>query len=650
MKELQPIEDLLRRTALRRRLARGVRLSGKGLLFGLSLGLAASLLHKLLPVPAPTAAFLAVSAAAAWTAGFLRGFLPDAGLLPTAQWLDDAARLDERLSTALELAGLPDASPEWRERIVAEAVRVGTSVDPARVVAFRAPAAMPGSAAVLGLLVASLWIPPFRTESQVRREQEAAATRQAGTHLAQAVRQALASRTNMPSSMRQELDSLDRLATRMQSGQLQRSEAMAALAKAAEPLRQQAEALAKDPSLRRMERAARQDGSRGPVPEALRERQRQLSEALGEKAASDPQALGKLRDEARKQAEAAHAMAARAESKTGFASDNAAAARALESLAQQAQSLGHDLPQLQAAMDALAQARVDQLLKNLEQATESLEKLAAMSAEMSRLQPNSQPRGKDLAEQLEFGEGESALQSLERLMSDLGNPGSPRSSSENGEKELERSLKPAGDYGKVAEKLKQALQKSRRGDRQGARQSMADARDELNRLMQSARDSAAAREAMEALKGAQARMAAPGDGKAGNRKGGGNGGKAGSGVGTWADNTEWAFPEQIADRWDNSGVSRPDQKERGTTDRGTDVNSPLTPTKVQGQFQPGGPMPSIRLRGVGIRGQSAVGYTEAVTGAQGDARSALSEEQVPKAYRGAVKDYFDDLPKSPPTR
>ena len=54
-------------------------------------------------------------------------------------------------------------------------------------------------------------------------------------------------------------------------------------------------------------------------------------------------------------------------------------------------------------------------------------------------------------------------------------------------------------------------------------------------------------------------------------------------------------------------------------------------------------MPSITLKGVSIKGQSKIAYTEAVTRAQSEAQSALSQEQVPRAYQGAVKDYFDDL-------
>ena len=54
-------------------------------------------------------------------------------------------------------------------------------------------------------------------------------------------------------------------------------------------------------------------------------------------------------------------------------------------------------------------------------------------------------------------------------------------------------------------------------------------------------------------------------------------------------------------------------------------------------------MPSIPLKGVSIKGESKVAYTEAVSAAQSAAQSALSQEQVPRAYQGAVKDYFDDL-------
>jgi hypothetical protein len=56
-------------------------------------------------------------------------------------------------------------------------------------------------------------------------------------------------------------------------------------------------------------------------------------------------------------------------------------------------------------------------------------------------------------------------------------------------------------------------------------------------------------------------------------------------------------------------------------------------------------MPAITLKGVRINVQCAVGYQEAISAAQNDAQSALNQDQVPRAYQGAVRDYFDDLKK-----
>ena len=95
-----------------------------------------------------------------------------------------------------------------------------------------------------------------------------------------------------------------------------------------------------------------------------------------------------------------------------------------------------------------------------------------------------------------------------------------------------------------------------------------------------------------------------------------------------------------------AGIVRPDQDARGHTDRGDgELSDALKPTKVKGQFSPGGQMPSITLKGVSIKGQSQVAYQEAAAAAQTDAQSALSQEKVPRAYQNSVKDYFDDIKK-----
>jgi hypothetical protein len=126
----------------------------------------------------------------------------------------------------------------------------------------------------------------------------------------------------------------------------------------------------------------------------------------------------------------------------------------------------------------------------------------------------------------------------------------------------------------------------------------------------------------------------------------GHGGKPGPGVGTWADEQEgWSTINQTEGMPDNSQIKRPDMDARGHSDRPDDLSPALMPSKVRGQMAPGGSMPSITLKGVSIKGTSNVKYEEAAAAAQAEAESALSQDKIPRAYQGAVRDYFDDLKK-----
>jgi hypothetical protein len=122
------------------------------------------------------------------------------------------------------------------------------------------------------------------------------------------------------------------------------------------------------------------------------------------------------------------------------------------------------------------------------------------------------------------------------------------------------------------------------------------------------------------------------------------GGKMGKGgFGTWAEENGWMTIPQMSELWDNDEDSR-NLAARGITDRGEgDLADGLNPDKIRGQMSPGGQMPSITLKGVSIKGQSKVDYSQAIATAQSDAQSALGDEKVPRAYQGAVRDYFDDL-------
>ena len=199
--------------------------------------------------------------------------------------------------------------------------------------------------------------------------------------------------------------------------------------------------------------------------------------------------------------------------------------------------------------------------------------------------------------------------------------------------------------------MKQAAKQMKDGDKPNAAQSLADAAKELKDLMQQMNDASAMMAALDNLdKASMSISQCKGWGQCEGKKPGYNpfGKKPGNGVGTWGqEGGEWVenFGEGTP-YVDRSALDKRDQDGREKSDRAqNDVADKLQPTKVKGQFSPGGPMPSITLKGVSIKGTSKVAYEEAAAAAQSDAQSALSQEKVPRAYQGAVKDYFDDLKK-----
>lgn len=255
--------------------------------------------------------------------------------------------------------------------------------------------------------------------------------------------------------------------------------------------------------------------------------------------------------------------------------------------------------------------------------------------------------GKDLAEQLEKGQATMAQSTLKKMIDQLKAANLSPEQLQKIMDEVSKAVKPGSLYGKVGDFLKQAGKQLQQGQKNDAAQSLADAAKELQRLMDEMGDCKSLMAALENLKIAQMCVGNCQGWSQCNKPGLGKGGKPGSGVGTWADDDKsgWIQNPELTDRWDNSGLKRPDQDPRGHSERDVTQNDALTPTKVKGQMSPGGQMPSITLKGVSIKGTSKVQYEQAVTAAQTEAQSALNQDQVPRAYQGAVRDYFDDLKK-----
>ncbi len=650
MNSLTSIETAVARTAARRRWLRGWNGLWRGFVVGAAIYLVALALWKLLPVPYQVLVVGQWLALLSLPVGFLLGFARRTNLQESARWLDMKQGLQERLSTALEVGGQPTSKnplrADWQGLVIADATTAASQVDPRRLLPIGLPKVARWVACLLAVIATLGFMPELRTPAHLQQKKDAEAIKDTGRALANLTKRSLEQRKPVLETTRKNLEDLKDLGTRLQSAKLTRDDALKDLAKATDQLKQQATDLAKNPALRKMEQAARTpSGNSEQSQTALQKQIESLQKQLGDKAGNKDVAdqlqkdLQKLKDAAK-----------------GMADNNSAAAQAARQqmsqmaseLARKAESLGMPMPSLDEAVAALNNAQVEQFLKDLNVAEQDLQKMADMAKMLSQLQQQSEKMGKDLAEQLKNGQAQAAIESLQKMMDQLKQPNLTPEQLAKLAEEIKNAAKPGEQYGKVGDKLKDALAKSKSGDKAAMAASLSDAQKELQKLMDQMGDAQALMASLQNLQKAQMCV---GNGQCWSTKMGngppksGPGSKGGKGVGTWSQNSAWAMPDTIQDLWDNSGINRPDMAGKGHTDRDADKPDGLTPTKIKGQIQPGGPMPSITLKGVSIKGESKVAYTEAVASAQSDAQSALSQEQVPKAYQNSVRDYFDDLKK-----
>jgi hypothetical protein len=553
MGDLEIIRAAVERVGRRRRWQRGWVGLWRGLLVGGCIWLVGLAIYKVFPLPGSTVVWAGVLALVALPVGFAWGVGRKESHLASARWVDQNQHLQERLSTAWELAE-EGRGGEWRELLLADAAR--------RVREFRVGKAMPYGlpkwagwiVLILAMGVGIGFVPEYRSERYREERAVVEATREAGQQLVELTARQLAHQPPVLESTREMLKAVEELGVRLAKVELNREEALRELASVSERLREELASLGRRPALKRLEAGNRTSSE---AYSELRRKAEALQEQLGEQSAG-------ARAGARLEAdlEALRQAAANLPSGDSAAADQARAqlAEAMAEMAREAEGLGLELPSLEGAIEALQAGQKDQLLQQLQFAAIDLEQLAKMSRALEQLKAELREIGNDLAEPL--GDGSA-------LMATLGNLQTAQMCIGNG---------------------------------QGW---------------------------------ALCRSQSPGFGR---------GGRPGGGVGTWADEGLSLEETPSTELWDNSGVERPEPGARGETDRGAGAASEaLVPTQVRGQISPGGSMPAVTLRGLSVRGQSRVEYREAVTAAQVDAQSALSQERVPRAYRGAVREYFDDF-------
>ena len=643
MSDLNIIVSTLAKTAQRRRLERGFSRLWQGLFVGAVLWLAFVATYKLAPIPEEWVLNSWIVLPLSAVIGFIFGWARPVTVNETARWVDSKRKLQERLSTALEVAN-DERGGEWKNLVVSDAAKSVSGLNSKELLPFRLPKVSKWALIILIVGVGLGFVPEYRSQALKAQQQDTAAIQQTGRELAKLTKRNLQARPPALETTRKSLEELQDLADHMAKAQLTRSEALKDLSSMTEKLKEQTRELAKDPAIRNLERAARNGSKTGTPSAEMQQKMDQLAKQLGAQAANS-EAMEKMKEDLGKAKEMA-ANLPKGDTPEAKQAQEAMQA-ALADLAKQAKDLGLDLPSLSEAIAALQQVQPDQVLKDLEVAEVELEKMEQMAKALEKMQLDMQKLGKDLAEQLKNGQAEAAESTLRKMAEQLKSAQISPEQMEKMMKEVSDALDPAKQYGEVGEQMKAAMSNMQAGKKGEASENLQNAANELAKMMGELGDAESLLASLESLQAA-AMCIANGQGydamKAGMAgRAGRKSGKSQSGVGTWVDENSWDYPEMV-DSWDNTGIERPDMDGKGVSDRGDgQLADALSPTKIKGQITPGGPMPSITMKGVSIKGTSKVQVEQMTATAQSDAQAALNQDQVPRAYQNAVRNYFDDL-------
>lgn len=646
MSEIQLVTESLERASRRLRLNRALRGLWFGLLIGASVWLLALVVFKLAPIPAATLNIAATTGATCALIGFVIAGWRKPSIAATARWVDVKQNLKERMSTALEVAD-DKSNPLWRELVVHDAASHAREIDPKSLVPLRLTQAAYWAVLLLAVGVGLGFVPEYRTAAQKKRAADKEIIKDVGRGVAELTRREIAARPPASEPVKQSLEQVAALGDAFQKAELTRADALKDLASVQDKIKDQLKELGKDPAMKRLDQAMRATGKDQPSGAALQKQMEAIQKQMGDNK-PDAEKAEKLKEKLEKLQDAAKAMADK--NSPGNEAGKREMSESLSALSKEAAEMGVNLPDLDKAIAALAANETDKFIKNLDAALSDMDKVAQMAKDMKALNQQLEKLGKDLAEQLQKGQADLAQSTLEKMKQQLE---SGKLSPEQAQKMLEeisKAIDPAKNYGECAKSLAKAGDQMKAGDKAGAAKSLADAAKELEKLMDQFGDAQSLAAAMDALKDASMCV---GSGQnwslcRSKKPGYKPGGKPGAGVGTWADEEQGGSLSDIPvsdELVDNSFVNRPDQDARGQSERDASLNAGLMPTKVKGQFSPGDRMPSISLPGVSIKGTSRVQFEEAASAAQSDADSALSQDKVPRAYQGPVKDYFDDLKK-----
>lgn len=643
MNELEQIRLVLGKLARRRRWAHGLTGLWTGALVGAILMLVGIIVYKVAPIPESVLAVVGVCAVAAAAIGFVAGWMKPVSLMDTARFVDSRKKFQERLSTALEV-GESQVDETWKRLVITDAAARVKEVEPKQLLPISLTRASRWAVAALALTACLGFVPEYRTKDFKQKKKDSEIIKDAGKNMVELTRRRLEERPPAMEQARKALEEVNQLGDHFAKASLTRAEALRDLASKTQQLKDETKEMRQSPAFKALDKAAKASAKGGSTssPE-LQKQIDQLQQQMANGSASQD-AMDKMKRDLDKAQEAAADL----KTKTGQARKEAEEKlqQQLADLAKEAKEAGLSLPQLDEAIAALSATKPDEVVKDLQMAEVELEKLRDMAKTLEKLQMQMDKLGKDLAEQLQNGQVEAAQSTLRKMSENLQ---SAKLTPEQMKKMLDdvmKAQKPGQEYGKAGELLKQAAKQMSEGQKAQAGESLQAAAKELDKMVAEMGDAQSVLQSLEAMQ--QAQMAI-GNGQAwsntprpGRGKDGGKGEQSqGGGFGAWHDEDSWMYPE-FKDKWENGADNRGEMDARSTQKDGS-LPDNLVATKVKGQMTPGGPMPSITMKGVSIKGQSKVDYKEMVGAAQSDAQGALSQDQVPRAYKGAVKDYFNDL-------
>ena len=640
MSQKQLIACKLKAAARRRKIQLSWQCMWMGLWICVCIWLLSLISYKLFPVPTITFFWVGLLSFIVPLSGLIWGFTKKFPPKDIARWIDQEKNLKERLSTAVELAEGKPINPAWEVLVLRDAASAVQKIEPKSLLPLRLPSLCYRILLLLIVCFVLGFVPEYRNKNYLDQQRDTAVIDDVGSNLENLTRWQL--KQNRPNfeQTKTSLDSVRDLGAEFQKGKIVREDALAKLSDISEKLRSEIKKFG--PAGSSIKPSANSP-ARLPVESQanMKNRLSELAERLGAASGNGPEKFEDIKSK----------LDAIKNNASDFSKNKLNEGKqsrldmtqSLTNLSNMAQKLGLELPNLEKAIEALNSSNIDQFLKSMELASQDLEEIVGLSQKIQNLQMEIAETGKDLSEQLEKGQIPTALGTLDAMINQLESDQFSDQQLQDMIDELKQALSPAENYGECAQRLAEAKEAARAGKNSSASQSLAAAKEELKKMLNQMADSQSLMQALQNLDRAQMAVGNSQSFSTTHRPGVSANGKPGGGVGNWANDNYQLSPDQLSARWDNSGYQRPDTSPRGLSDRGNRVPDNFTPTRIKGQINPKGQMPSISLRGVSIKGSSRVELKAAVSAAQSDALNALNQDKVPNAYRDSVRDYFDDL-------